>query len=678
MRKIVCIVLIFVMMITCVPLVACNGGGAGNSVKFTYDDVDYQPTLGERTNDEKYNYDEIFVNPVEGMREDFIMGVDASMVATIEECGGVYYNKDGVEQDVFQIMADNGVNFFRVRVWNEPYDMYGEGFGGGNVDVDAAVEMCKRAEAVGMNILVDFHYSDFWADPETQDIPASWASLTKDELVTELGEYTSSSLKKFKNAGITVDIVQIGNEINNGMLFPSAEITWGYEESASFEYLSRLLKAGISAAKEVYPETYTAIHLANGGNFEEFDTYFGYLEDNKVNYDIIGASYYPYYHGTLDALQNNLDKISAKYKRPVYVAETSYGFTTDYNQNTANIYNETFEDVGGYLTSIQGQATEIRDVIEVVANVPDSMGLGLFYWEPAWLPVEGADWATGTSGRVEGNGLATWSNQALFSYTGKVLPSMQVFNLVKTGSQPAEEVAVALRDTEVSYTLNIADNETMPTTVAVETNLDAIRQFPVTWDSEPSTVGNYTVTGTVEGVSGKVTANVEVIRNFIKDPGYENQSMASDAIGAPWSISAQTPAGEKVVKLDRKTDTRTGIADLNWYYVGGAYSFTVEQTVNLEAGNYELSVYCMAEQHAAQTITVFIEYNNGQRKEFDLSNVVEGWGAKDEYYKKAIISDIQVTGGSARIGVTVNVTATGSALSQIWGHMDDWALVLVD
>lgn len=655
--------------------VGTNDGGT--NVKFTYDDVDYTPILGDKTNSESYDYDGIIVNPVEGMRDDYIMGVDASMVSKVEELGGVYYNSDGIEQDVFQIMADNGVNFFRVRVWNNPFNRYGEGFGGGEVDTETAVEMCKRAEAAGMNLLVDFHYSDFWADPETQSIPSEWASYTQEELVTALGEYTKDSLEQFKEAGLTVDIVQIGNEINNGMLFPMAKIDWGANEAKSFEYLSRLLKSGISAAKSVYPEIYTAIHLAQGGSYDVFDTFFGYLKDNSVDYDIIGASYYPYYHGTLQALQNNLDKISAKYNKPVYVAETSYGFTTEHNEYTANIYNENYEDVGGYLTSIQGQATELRDVIEVVANVPNQMGLGVFYWEPAWLPLKGADWATEVSGIVESDGLSTWSNQGLFSYTGKVLPSMSVFSKVRGEQAAEEEKALRLRNDTVSYTLNIAENEQMPQTVYVETNFDAIRSFPVVWDNVPSQVGKYSVRGSVEGMSKTVNATVEIIRNFVRDPGYEKQSLASDAIGEPWVISAQSPVGEKVVKLDRKADFRTGIADLNWYYTGGAYSFTVEQNItDLASGNYTLNVYCMAYKSSKQTITIFIEYNNGERKTYDLSDKVDGWGAKDEHYKLATITDINILSGSAKIGVSVNVTATGKELSTIWGHLDDWSLIL--
>lgn len=134
----------------------------------------------------------------------------------------------------------------------------------------------------------------------------------------------------------------------------------------------------------------------------------------------------------------------------------------------------------------------------------------------------------------------------------------------------------------------------MPQTVYVETNFDAIRSFPVVWDNVPSQVGKYSVRGSVEGMSKTVNATVEIIRNFVRDPGYEKQSLASDAIGEPWVISAQSPVGEKVVKLDRKADFRTGIADLNWYYTGGAYSFTVEQNItDLASGNYTLNVYCM-------------------------------------------------------------------------------------
>lgn len=669
-------------------LVGCSGGtDTKREVEFDYANVNYTRTIGTKTNNE--TFDDIIINPVSGMRDDFIMGVDASMVKTVEENGGVYYNSEGKEQDVFEIMAESGVNFFRVRVWNNP-SRYGEDYGGGNVDVDEAIAMSKRAARVGMNILVDFHYSDFWADPENQQVPTSWARYDFARLQSAVETYTAESLQKFKDEGLDVDMVQIGNEINYGMLWTEGKIDFSADNG--FEKLATLLKAGIKGSNSVFPNAYTAIHLANGGNKDEFDRYFTELERYNVNYDIIGASYYPFYHGTLDALQANLNNVAAKFDKPVYVAEISYGFTTDYPQaplTAANIYNESFEDAGGYLTGIQGQATAVRDCMATVAAVPNNMGLGVFYWEPAWLPVEGADWALPASERTETAGKSTWANQALFSYNGKALPSLEVFKRVKESGTATAETPLKVRSKTLAYTLNTTANEKLPTEVAVETSLGAIRTAPVSWNIPASMknedgsykIGTFTVTGLVTSVTSSaaadktVTATVDVIANYVQDPGYENQG-ESDVIGNPWKIEASSPSGEKVIKLDRKTDMRNGTTDMNWYYNGGNFSATVTQTITgLPTGTYTMTSYVMALENTAAIpngVVFFVRNASGEEiATVDMTDKLKGWGSKDNYYLPAVLDNLSLS-GTATIGVRI------TAGSGAWGHIDDWSLVKKD
>jgi len=660
-------------LLVLLSLASLTGCGKSSGVQFTYDDVNFTPTLGSKTNTEEY--DDVIVNKIDGLREDFAMGVDASMVLKVEEQGGVYYNADGVEQDVFQIMADHGVNFFRVRIWNNPFNKYGEGFGGGDVNVDRAIEMATRAKAAGMNVMVDLHYSDFWADPDTQTVPTKWAAYTKAELITAVGTFTTATLNQFKNAGIRVDAIQLGNEINNGLLFPSGKIDWS-SPAEGYDFVCDVLKSGISAAKAVNKNIYTVIHLANGGSKDEFNDYFAEVESRGVDYDIIGASYYPYYHGTLEELQANLDNVSSKYKKPVIIAEMSYGFTDEANEFAANTYSSQVEDAGKFLTSIQGQATAIHDVIEVLSKVPDNRGLGIFYWEPAWLPVEGAGWATKTSGLVTVDGLDTWANQALFSYTGKVLPSMSVFDKVKNSTDNVTEVAERVRSSSIDLTLNIAADETMPSTYTVETNLDAIRQMEVVWNSADTaqldTIGSYTVRGTVMG-QFSVIANVTVIENFVVDPGYELQG-ATDALLAPWIIDYSTPADDEVVKLNRKPqDVRTGSSDLNWYHGSEEFTFKVKQTINLEPGTYTLKTYLMAvapTEIAHSQLDVYIKLSSTNTMTVDMKNAIRGWGSPENYYVPAEITNIVIpTATSVEIGLI------GAGLPGAWGHCDDWTLV---
>ncbi len=658
---------------------------------FTYETTSFSDTIGSKTNNEKYDYDKIIVNPISNLREDFAMGVDGSMIESVLENGGVYYNEEGKEQDVYQIMARNGVNFFRVRLWNKPSNLFGDVYGGGNVDTAKAIKMSKKAQAANMNILVDLHYSDFWADPATQRTPTAWSGYTLENLASEVERFTAKVLNDFKNAGVNVQAVQIGNEINNGLLFPVGKIDWS-NATQSYKNVSTILKAGIKGAKSVNPNILTMIHLAEGGSFDIFNSFFSAMATNEVNYDLIGASYYPFYHGSLANLQNNLNNTANKFKKPVIVAETSYGFTTADSEHASHIYNAGMEDGGKYLTSIQGQATLIRDVVQVLADVPEKRGAGIFYWEPAWLPVEGAGWATaeGQAWTETGDandikvvadfkdGKATWSNQALFSYNGRMLPSLKTFKLMRGKHNPIAEVAVKARTISISLTLNIAAEEKLPSTYLVETNLDAIRPFAVEWNASESSAlskpGSYIVTGRVEN-KFPVVANVVVIENYVLDPSFENQG-SSDRVVAPWVPNSDTHPNEvnKVAKLNRKAgDVRTGTTNFNWYHGSQVFHFKVSQEIILKnAGTYELSAYIngpKASEMEHMSLEIFVIKADGTRLSVDMKNVIDGWSSG---YKKGVVNNITILANEKIV-----IGVEGRAAPTAWGHADDFSLIKV-
>ena len=199
----------------CVPaLGGCGSKGAGTQSVETERVADTQDAAESRWTMDPAD---VFVQPVEGISDDFIRGMDASAVLSIEKSGAKYYGFDGKEQDVFKTLAEGGVNYIRLRVWNDPYDENGNGYGGGNNDVATAVELGKRATEYGMKVSIDFHYSDFWADPKKQHVPKAWKGMTADEKADALYTFTKDSLKEILDAGVDVGMVQVGNEINNGM-----------------------------------------------------------------------------------------------------------------------------------------------------------------------------------------------------------------------------------------------------------------------------------------------------------------------------------------------------------------------------------------------------------------------------------------------------------------------------
>ena len=380
-----------------------------------------------------WKYADIVTSPVTGLRDDFIMGMDASSVPSLEASGVTYYNDDCDEDDVFHILSNHGVNYIRVRVWNDPYDGSGNGYGGGNCDLDNAVAIGKRATRYGMKLLVDFHYSDFWADPEKQKAPKAWSTYTLEEKKTAVYDFTKSSLNTLKAQDIDVGMVQVGNETNN---FHMAGETTEANTIA-------LMKEGSKAVREVYPSAYVAVHFTN----PEKGRYPGVaktLNDYGLDYDVFGTSFYPYWHGTLSNLQSTLSTVASTYSKQVMVMETSYAYTEDDLDGQGNTSPKS-GDVLPHTISIQGQYDQVRDVISTMKNTTN--GLGVCYWEGTWLSINKGTWYDNEPyWREFGSGWANMyayeydsgapkdnaqgcvvENQAFFDASGKILPSIDVF-----------------------------------------------------------------------------------------------------------------------------------------------------------------------------------------------------------------------------------------------------------
>ncbi|MBT2450559.1 glycosyl hydrolase 53 family protein [Streptomyces sp. ISL-43] len=332
-----------------------------------------------------------------------VKGVDVSSLKKGEDLGGVYRTSGGAAGDALTILKSAGANYGRLKVWVNPADGYN--------DKARVLATAKRIKAQGMKLLVDFHYSDIWADPGAQTKPAAWSGHSYAQLTTDVYQHTHDVLNALKAQGTTADMVQIGNETNTGMLWPEGS-------TDNWPQLAGLLKSGASAAKAVSSSTQVALHLAHGGDNSLYRWWFDNASAQGVSYDVIAVSFYGYWHGALPSLQANLDDISARYGKKVLVVETAYPFRLDSEDAHENIIDTTAELVTGYPASAAGQAAWLRDVMNVVEAVADGRGLGVVYWEPAWTAVTGNGWDPADPG--SGNG---WENQALFDYDSKLLPA---------------------------------------------------------------------------------------------------------------------------------------------------------------------------------------------------------------------------------------------------------------
>ena len=334
----------------------------------------------------------------------FVRGADISGLLKNEDFGAVYRRADGSRADAVKILAQSGVSAVRAKVWVDPADGY-------NTKTQV-VELGKRVKRAGMDFVVDFHYSDTWADPGKQFIPAAWAELPFADLKTAVYDHTVEVLGALADAGVKPTIVQVGNEINGGLMWPAGK--WD-----QLEQMGGLLAAGCDAVHDAAPDAKAMLHLAEGGNNGGFVWILDNAVAHDVAFDAVGASYYPYWHGELSGLAANLNDLATRYAKPLYVMETAYPFTTEDSDGFGNIVTDA-EPVAGSPSSPEAQSYWLKEVAKVLKAVPNGLGKGLFYWEPTWTGVAGAGWDPADP--ASGNG---WENQALFDFDGKALPGLK-------------------------------------------------------------------------------------------------------------------------------------------------------------------------------------------------------------------------------------------------------------
>lgn len=335
-----------------------------------------------------------------------ILGADISSLNKSEDLGGVYREADGTPGNALQILKDHGLNYARLRVWVSPADGYHT--------KEKLLAMALRLKEKGLQLLVDFHYSDTWADPGKQIKPAAWENLDFDQLKQAVYDHTLDVCSSLVAQGTPPAMVQVGNEINAGMLWPDGR----YDQMNN---LAELLKAGVQAVQDCSPSTRVMLHIAEGGDNELGKWWFGNITARGVPFDVIGLSYYPFWHGSLAELQYNLNDLSMRYDKDVIVVETAYAFTDQNGDFLPNIFGPEMA-IPGYPLTPEGQRAMLRDVMAVVRAVPGGRGLGVFYWDATWTAVEGNGWdpADPASGNA-------WENQALFDYQGVVLPALDEF-----------------------------------------------------------------------------------------------------------------------------------------------------------------------------------------------------------------------------------------------------------
>ncbi len=616
----------------------------------------------------------LYVKKVENLPEGFIFGMDISSVLAEEKSGVKYYDFDGREADLFRVLADNGINYIRVRIWNNPYDDEGHGFGGGNCDIGTAVEIGKRATACGMKLLADFHYSDFWADPSKQMVPRAWKGMDIDEKEAAVYEYTRDCMQQLKDAGVDVGMVQLGNETNGALC---GEKIW--------RDIAHLMDAGSRGVKDVYPDALIAVHFANPEKPDSYRTYatkLAYYEQyGLIQYDVFATSYYPYWHGTLDNLAEILTEISETYGKKVMVMETSYAYTgedTDFSGNTIGDGGNVIRD---YPYSPQGQANCIRNITDTIVNRTPA-GIGICYWEGAWITVGtnsweenhekwetyGSGWATSYAGVYDPKdagkyyGGSAVDNQAFFDAEGKPLESLKVFALMREGNE-TEPVPDALEEPTVLCDLNLPIR--LPETVNAVMTDDSRQPVAVIWEltaeqekqMRESGPAQYVIPGDAGGLEAKCYVSM-IEYNYITDYSFEDG-------GGAWTVTDLKQASELYVE-DKKSDSLTGTKHLHfWSAAQDSVEFTAEQILaDLPEGTFKFQISVMGGDCGKTDIYAYVKIDG---QEIARSEQIPITGYND--WHTGIIPEFSHPAGSeATVGIYVKCQGSGSGA---WGKIDD-------
>lgn len=645
----------------------------------------------------------------------FITGADLSSYVALKESGVVFKDENGnalSDEDFFRMLYQGGTNWVRIRIWDDPYDGNGNGYGGGNSDLAKAKIIGKLATDAGMRVLIDFHYSDFWADPSKQDAPKAWEGLTLEQKEQKVYEYTLNNLNALKAAGVDVGMVQVGNETNNGIC---GEKGW--------ENMSKLFNAGSKAVREFDKNCLVALHFADPSS-SAFPGYAAQVDNYKVDYDVFAASYYPFWHGTTENLTNILTNVANTYGKKVMVAETSWVTTWedgDGHENTAPRTTQTLQ----YPVSVQGQADEMRDVINAVnlvnSNAAGNPAIGVFYWEPAWISPYyvyngktidqglynknkqlwekyGSGWATSYSAEYDPTDAGRWyggsavDNQAWFDFNGQALETSKVYSYIKTGAVAAErQNEIANVENEIEKKVNVGEPIPWPegkdvvvtfsdgTKTSDEGGNSHIASITIEWDEDQAPLVNtdkaaiynidgvatctyYLVDGKPETKTEKhdITLELEVLStsSILVNGGFENGQ-------EPWNIALldNTAAGTAVVNGD---DPHSGGSGMH-FWSADTLHFTISQEIaDLKAGTYTFGGFLQGNGASAkdeQLLYVTVTGADGSKTTYEQACSLNGW----LNWTNPEITNIKVSAGDKlSVGMEIQSTIAGA-----WGTIDD-------
>jgi arabinogalactan endo-1,4-beta-galactosidase len=550
---------------------------------------------------------------------EFIKGMDISGLPEMLDLGAVFYDKYEKRRNVFELLQENKVNSIRLRIWNEPENVPESG---GYCNLQQTIEMAKLVKQYGMSIFLDFHYSDFWADPGKQNKPKAWENLSFEDLKQAVYDYTSEVLLKMKEDNVLPEMVQIGNEIRSGMLFPDGEVP-------NYGQLTALINEGIRAVRDVADgrDVKVVIHLDQGGRYFYLRDWFDeVIRAGLCEFDIIGVSYYPFWHGTFAEFKETLVKLVERYGKPIVVAETAHPWRCIED----GFVGEQQEKIAGFPATPDAQRTVIDIVMNITASLKDEMGVGIYYWEPVVLPLEGKEgWC---------------SNMGIFDEKGIPLPALESFQFeysnINSGVakiyQPDKVVAVV--DSEVN----------LPENVKVLFYDGSLKALSVEWEEvSNSTIGDFNIQGRIGDIDQYVYIDVKIVEKLEKNYNYLVNGEFEKGLDG-WKVECE----DERVKYELHPEfIKPFPAPPEYYlYVESPVNFKLSlktQVKGLEPGTYCLKMDYRGTNTTGVDVRLSIKTTNNKTIEMSIFPTDENWMIYE-------LTDIDLNEDVTVIGVDIN------------------------
>lgn len=548
----------------------------------------------------------------------FYKGMDISFLPQCLDEGMQVYDLDGTAIEPFALLRKYGVNAVRLRLWNEP-ERIPEAKGYCNFR--HTLDMAKKIKENGMDFMLDFHYSDFWADPGQQNKPKAWEKLSFAKLEQAVYDFTAQTLQKLEQEGVLPQVVQIGNEIRSGLLFPDGELP-------DYEHMVRLVNAGIRGARSVADKNRmkVMIHLDQGGRYFYLKEWFAKAFDAGLeDFDVMGLSYYPFWHGTFADLKETMEKLVAEYHKPIMIVETAHAW----RKSKQGFIDEAQEKIAGFPASPKGQKCVLELVANIVASLSDNMGQGFFYWEPMCVPkAKEGGWA---------------QNMGLLEEDGRVMEGIEAFRFRKEQCDFGR-CAKIYEPKEMTIVQGMIPS--LPEELSVLFMDGRIHKKSVVWKlPEKLEVGDYQIKGSIPEIAADVYAKVSVV----SEPALEENLLQDsnwDSGMAMWNI---TNAEEGVIsQIIPAFEAPFPAPPVNALRVEGKrnFNFTISQQIQVaQAGKYCLCVESRGTDTTNVDIRLFVKQGN-MEKEIMLHPTEHAW-------EESMVKDIPCEQGRVTVGIKI-------------------------